>query len=354
VRIGLLARSENRGLGIQSLEFFRRLPVNDVLIVDMGELARGFARHDERYLNVASERGGVTVGVAEYRNGFFVDEALVRDWLHGLDVVFSVETLYDPRFHLWANEARVATVIQLNPEFIKPDVFEPTAWWAPTTWRLDQLPAGTRLVPVPVSLDRFTVGAQVPDDQPMRVLHVVGHRAASDRNGTQLFQQSLRYLQHQIHARIITQDERLLPFRPRPKATCEVVLNGVVDYWSLYENADVLVLPRRYGGLSLVVQEAAASGLALVLTDCSPNETWPSLRVRARPRGGLRAPVGHVQLWECMPRTLAETIDRLSEDRVLLKEQREAARAWADDHSWERLAPLYMKELARAANLAAG
>lgn len=348
MKLGLLARSEDRGLGIQSLEFFRNLPVDKVLIVEMGELAGGFPRHDDRYFD--HPRSVATI--ATYKDGFFIDEAAIRHWLRGLDIVFSVETLYDPRFHLWAQEAGVATVIQLNPEFIKPDVFSPTEWWAPTRWRIDELGVEAKYIPVPVALDRFPSPNLIGPDGPLRVLHVVGHRAAADRNGTQIFFQSLRYLQSQIKVRVITQDSRVLPFQSRHRQGTEVVLGGVPDYWRLYDDADVLVLPRRYGGLSLIAQEALAAGLVPIMSDCSPNGDWPTVLVPARERGGLRAPGGMIPTWVANPRAVAAAIDQLASDRSDLEKRKVASRTWAEEHSWERLRPLYLSELERAASLA--
>lgn len=345
MRLGLLARSENRGLGLQSWEFFRHLPVTKTLVVDMGELSRGFPTFHERY--------GDSTSVVSYQDGG-LDEAATRHWLRDLDVVFTVETLYDPRFHTWANDAGVATVIQLNPEFIKPDVFEPTVWWAPTTWRLDSIGVEAVHVPVPVALDRFTEVTPASDEGPLRVLHVVGHRATADRNGTQLVHQALRYARKAVDLRVITQDDRLIPFRQRPPHQTKVVFNGVKDYWELYRDANVLLLPRRYGGLSLVVQEAAAAGLALVLTDCSPNETWPSVRVPARQRGGVKAPGGLVPAYEARPQAIAAILEQFTDDRELVRERQRAARAWAEQNSWDRLRPLYLQELERAITLANG
>ena len=39
----------------------------------------------------------------------------------------------------------------------------------------------------------------------------------------------------------------------------------------LYKNFDALILPRRYGGLCLPMNEALMSGLPVIMTDISPN-----------------------------------------------------------------------------------
>ena len=48
MRVGVVARGENRGLGIQSWETARALDAR-ALVVDMGELARGFPSDPGRF-----------------------------------------------------------------------------------------------------------------------------------------------------------------------------------------------------------------------------------------------------------------------------------------------------------------
>jgi len=128
----------------------------------------------------------------------------------------------------------------------------------------------------------------------------------------------------------------------------------VHDYWRAYDGMDALVLPRRYGGLCLPVQEAMAAGLAVVMTDCPPNPTmWPVLPVRARAKGELGTPSGPVKMWEADERLLGAQLDALAADRGALHEAQAASRAWAVAHSWEALLPMYREELALACDRAA-
>lgn len=348
MKIGLIARGEDRGLGIQSWEFSRGMRPDRTLLVDMGELARGFPVHADRY-------PGATV--APFLDGQ-LDEAIVRPWLEGLDAVFVAETIYDERIITWCRAAGTATVVQLNPEFYKhadtPDLLHPTAWWAPSPWRLEHLAPGTRLVPVPVALDRWPERTTAPHDQPLRVLHVVGHRAASDRNGTTEVLVAAPFLRGPTVLHLMTQDRRLpSPRGVRRGVTVKVHLGGVSDYWRLYDGYDVLVLPRRYGGLCLPVQEAMAAGLAVVMTDTEPQRSfWPVVTVPTRHQGVLRTATGDVPLALAHPHRLAETLDRLNSDRGELEAAQAAGRAWAVAHSWDAMRSLYVDEFERAASTA--
>ena len=149
MRIGVIARADNRGLGIQTWEVARHLEVERVLVVrEPGSERRGFHPQLDRF------PGAAIVEFGQYNDGE-LDEEICRGWLDGLDVIYSAETLYDWRISGWAREAGCATVVHANPEFYKHSVDSldhPTAWWSATPWRLGFLPRETRVVPMPMKV----------------------------------------------------------------------------------------------------------------------------------------------------------------------------------------------------------
>jgi glycosyltransferase involved in cell wall biosynthesis len=322
--IGVVARADNRGLGHLTWEACRALQPDRVLVVVPSDgRARGFEQHVERY------PGAVVV---EWANGV-LDRDTVADFLIGLDAVYLAETPYDDRFLRWARVAGVRATLHAMPEFWRPEWdVEQVHVWNPTRWRHDTLPARAEVVGVPVPLDRWPDPAPHRDG-PATFVHIAGHRTAGDRNGTITLLRALRFTRQPMRLRVFAQGS--FP-RVRAPANVEldVVRDGSHDYWRAYDDADALVLPRRYGGLSLPVQEAAGAGLALVLSDVEPNSMWPSVRVTAHGRGHVRAPGGDVRSHETDPRRLAMALDRLSTDVELRHAQQHAARAWAGAHSW--------------------
>lgn len=345
MKIGAIVRAEDRGIGLQVWEFCRAMQPERTLLVDMGELARGFPPHPERY-------PGATV--VHYEHGELVPTATVREWLDGLDVVFCVETFYDWRIPGWARDVGCATVCQVNPEFMRPPEelpSLPTRWWAPTPWRLNLLPPDTRVVPVPVADDRFPFA--IPErGQQLRVLHVAGHRAMNDRNGTQLLLQGTPRM-GAMHLTVMTQDERRIgvPRSTRQGLTAECRHGGIADYWRLYEDQDVLVMPRRYGGLCLPVQEAMASGLAVVMSDAEPQRSfWPVMTVRtATTAPKHRCPGGRLAMSNARPEAIAEALNTLAKDPEALIELQQASLEWAKAHRWSVMRDLYERELADVA-----
>lgn len=342
MKIGAVVRGQDRGIAIQAGEFCRAMQPERTLLVDMGELARGFPVFPERH-------PGATV--VRYEHGQLPEQA-VREWLDGLDVVFAVETLYDWRIPAWAAEVGCATVVQSNPEFMRP-VDElpsvPTRWWNPTPWRQSFMPPGTKVVPVPVADDRHTFVIPEPTDT-LRVLHVAGHVAMADRNGTMLVVEAIRRMRGPVSVRIISQDDKLRLPRLRSPVPVEVVTGGVENYWDLYADADVIVQPRKYGGLHLPGQEAMANGLALVMSDTEPQRSiWPMVPIRSAtgiPR--LQCPGGRLALTNARPESIAQIVNELAVDRGRLVEQQERSLAWAEANRWSVLRPLYETELAEA------
>lgn len=337
MKVGLLARSEDRGLGIQTWEWFRHMDARALVIEPTGE---PFATHPERY------PGQTRV---QFTDGL-LPEAEVRAWLDGLDVVYTAETFYDWRLTGWADDVGCATVCHINPEFYRAREARPSAWWAPTTWRLEHLPPRTRVVPVPIALDRWPCLPEREEGAPLRWLHVVGKRAMADRNGTTSVVQAIRRVRRS-HAFVLrAQESRMAAARSashRVKVTSESV--NLADYWQLYSGADAMVLPRRYGGLCLPALEAMGAGLPVVMTDTSPQaDDWPVTCVASRPGRALHMSGGAIQPVDVNIRALADLMDSWADDPALFQEARDTAHAFALSHSWDTLAPLIREELARA------
>lgn len=318
MRLGLVARAENRGLGIMSWEFARHLDPK-VLIVDIGDRA-GFPAFFDRYPDATRAR---------YRSG--LNERVVRHWLAGVDVVYHAETFYDPAFPRWAHDAGVASILHVMPEFFRGA--EPfVRYWAPTTWRLDHLPPATEVVPVPVALDRWPSPVDL-HEKPCRWLHVAGKATLADRNGTGTVLAAAQHLRRPCSLTIVCQDATVaIPATPRHVDVR--VVSGATDYWALYTDHDALVMPRRYGGLSLPVQEAMGAGLAVLMSDCSPNpHTWPAALVATTEGPPERMPAGAVPVHTIDPEHLARAMDTLADPAIRHHWQR-AARGWARAHSW--------------------
>lgn len=349
LRCGVFARASDRGLGMLAREVVRHLSPERVLIIRPdAESKAGLVCHREWYPADSQ--------IARY-DGRRLNESQVKAWLRGLDVVLHFETLYDYRVADFARDAGAVSVAWLMPEYHGmgrgPGAPEPDQWFAPTSWRLDHLPERTRVVPVPVPIDRWPVPARA-DDGPPRWLHVGGapYPVSHDRNGTRIFLNALQFLKGEHRVTIRSQGVPLpLPVRPARDVHVEVHTTPVDDYWRMYDDADALVLPRRYGGLSLPANEAMGAGLALVMPAVSPNLDWPIVPVTASVENHIAMSGGQIPYACVDPRDLAEQMDALAASPDRLREAQREAREWAQAHSWEALGPTIVAELERAAGL---
>lgn len=334
MKIGVIGRSEQRGLGIQLTEFVANMPVDRVLHVVIPK--------SKWPVRPAAFQPVSTTHVVFAET---LPEAEVREWLEGLDVVFTAETVYDWSFIKWAKEANVKVVIQGNPEFYKNDkekLPEPDAWWWPTPWRTSLIPEGP-VVPVPVPpLTPVVAGA--PDEAVLNVVHVAGHRAAGDRNGTELFLAALKFVTSKVNVHLYGQDGHFDQFRKQPHGCINIFEHGVEDRWEMFDGAHIVVLPRRYGGLCLPAQEAMRAGCAVMMPDCSPNSFWPTVPMPCQPGQTQLTPAGPIRTYYTKPRDIASGIDQLCNNRSNLMKAQTASFRWAEEHSWTLLRETYMNQ----------
>lgn len=348
MKFGLIARAEDRGLGIQTWEIARNLRPDRVLIVDMDGLNAGYSQHFDRYLDL-----GLSVTIVHHSEMGNPD--VVGPWCSGLDVIYTAETFYRWAFCDIARANGARTVCHLNPEFFKHCADDwneplPDVWWAPSPWLRDhpKMPE-TTFVPMPVPTDRW------PDPAPeidgvVTFVHPSGHPASLDRNGTRLLFASLRLVTQKMNVVMVSQVGSF----PRPGRTASgvkyrSVIGGVRNYWDVPTLGDVVVIPRKYGGLCLPALEAAGAGRALVMTDCSPNTYYPAVLAECTTADTtLAVGVGELPLHDVSPRALAHAMDLLADPAVCAVQQ-QRAREWADEHSWARLRDEWVGQLTAVA-----
>jgi len=342
VKVGLLARANQRGIGHQSFEAYRHYPFDRTMVVLIPDLK--FPDNMKRYPDASTIH-------LETRTHSLTEGKVVR-WLKGLDVIFSVETLYDWKVADWARENGIATVVQGNPEFWvhrrKPELPNPDLWVWPTPWRpFDDMPEQWVLpVPVPDNVPRI---AGDPDDDKMVVLHVAGHRALADRNGTDTFFEAIARIRRPCEIRVVGQDGQLpKPSRIPRHVNLVQIPSGVEDRWEMYRGVHLVVLPRRYGGLCLPAIEAAACGCAVMMPKVPPNDIWPIIPLDVRQGRQLQVQAGFIQTWNTTTDAIAYQIGTLEEHRFRLLARQQEAWEWAQRNTWSALEPLYHDTFAAA------
>lgn len=266
MRLGLLAYATDTGLGNQTRNIYEYLKPHKTMLVDISKFNH-LPVHDEWYQY-------------HIRTNGYPSREEIDSFLYDLDIIIICESPLNYYLIERANSLGIKTVLQYNYEFLDyyngRDLPKPTVFAAPTTWNIDKVRSivnhRTDLLNVPVDTaklpQRNIVAAR-------HFFHIAGRPAVYDRNGTNDFIAAVRMLHSIIDAKYTIYCQN--PTKELQLA-CEKLpidlISHVDDYQSMYEHGDVLVLPRRYGGLCLPAQEAIGCGIPVIMPDVSPNNEW--------------------------------------------------------------------------------
>lgn len=329
MKIGLIARADNTGLGIQSKEFFDHIPCKP-FVIDSSLLGNSpvLTPHPDRY------------GVKPYqlRKGESIPEREIQNFIRGIDLLFAIETPYNYRFISACREKGIKTVIQLNYEFLEyPSTLpQPDLLAAPSLWHFDQIPERKMFLPVPVNTRVFN-----PTRVERTFIHIAGRPAIHDRNGTQVLLNALRYVRNQMTVIIRSTEPLKRPFIPR-NVNLIIDTQNRLNYWDAYAGG-VLVMPRKYGGLCLPINEALGAEMPVIAPDISPNNLWLPKEWLTPARKSItlkaRKPV---DVYEPDVRALANNMDKFCEPDFY-DTARSKTKELKNQISWENLLPLYNK-----------
>lgn len=284
MKIGLLACSSNTGLGYQTRDFFNYIKCNKTLIYDIST-ANGMPVDHE----------WASGSIHKITKGLPTNEEC--EWLvDDMDLIFVAETPLNYYLFEYARKKCVKIVLQYNYEFLQyirnmalpvPDVFA-----SPSHWEIQKVKdlglSRVEYLPVPVVTEfrkpeiKKTVN---------RILHVAGRPAMHDRNGTSEFLEMIqdkifllseyRHIQFKIcmqkprEANTIALYEKMRPRIEKAKHQLGERLEIVWDAENqdqMFGDSDMMVLPRKYGGLCLPLWEAMSYGLPVIMTKIAPND----------------------------------------------------------------------------------
>lgn len=271
MRLGIIARSDKTGLGNQTYELTKMLNPDKVLLINSF-----YFNKNEQFPKLY--RG---YNVTESSRGFITDEE-ARNFLEGLDAVLSCETFYNGNFVNIAKQLGVKTLLQYNFEFLDhlrdPNLPVPDVFIAPSMWNFDVVlnsfgkKARVVHLPPPTSLEKFASAREsnITDKPHNKILHIAGKIADADRNGTNTVMEMLKYSKADYELVIKVQNPQKLE-RPPGDSRLRIDSSNPDNSADLYVGFDAMVLPRRYAGLCLPMNEALLSGLPVFMTDISPN-----------------------------------------------------------------------------------
>ena len=308
MRIGLIARSDNTGLGNQTRNLARMLHPDEVMLINSTSF-NGNKQYPEKYdqYNVTTING-------------FPSYAEINDWLKGLDVVVTCEVFYSLHFVDIARDLGVKTVNHYNWEFAdylrNPSLSLPDKLLSPSKWNLEyanKIWGNVSYLPTPIFIDDFVSAkeANMVKNVKKRFLHIMGKAAVNDRNGTEDLVNALKYCRSDFELVIKSQIPTMPAYMKDPRITFDNT--NPKDEVDLYKGFDAMIIPRRYGGQCLPMTEALCAGLPVIMTDISPNNTVlpPHWLVKSHNRGGFMARTW-VELYSADLPLLAERIDQFA------------------------------------------
>jgi hypothetical protein len=320
MRLGIIARSDNTGLGNQTKELIDMLNPSSILLIDSTPFNKN-KQHPEWYKDYDC-----------IRSTGFPSLQQIKLFLNQVDVVISCETFYDQNFVRYAQRRGVKTILQYNYELFgnlaATNLPVPDVLLSPSVWHIDHV---TKLfgkqskvihLPPPTNPLTFSGAKEINlSKDHNRILHVAGKKAAKDRNGTNTVLEMLKYSKADYELVIRSQSEIETNIKDS-RLTIEI--GNPDNREDMYSGFDAMVLPRRYAGLCLPMNEALMSALPVFMTNISPNShvlpnEW---LVKTRLLETFRTKV-RIELFEADAVALAETIDSYvnSDNKIIQKEK---------------------------------
>ena len=312
MRLGIIARSDNTGLGNQTKELVDMLKPAKILLIDSTPFNKN-SQHPEWYKDYDC-----------IKSTGFPTLQQIKLFLKEVDVVISCETFYDQNFVRYAKKYGVKTILQYNYELFgnlaAPNLPLPDILLSPSVWHIDHVKKlfGNQSkvihLPPPTSPLIFSGAKEINMSKDHnRILHIAGKKAAKDRNGTNTVLEMLKYSKADYELVIRSQSEIETTIKD---SRLKIEIGNPDSREEMYSGFDAMVLPRRYAGLCLPMNEALMSALPVFMTDVSPNnyilpKEW---LIKSFSIGTFRTKV-RVDLFEVDTKELALSIDNYINDK---------------------------------------
>lgn len=269
-RLGIIARCDLTGLGIQSRNWVRLLDPEKVIVINSEPF-----NNNEQHFEWYSDRQNAYV-----INGF-IDPHEINPILDNIDVLLSFEAIYNYDVFRVARERGIKTILQNNWEFTdylrQPYLPMPDLLVNHSYWNLDKqqalFPEITEYCATPLFIEDYeSIYTQNMSRtaKKKRFLHIAGRKTYEDRNGTSDLLEAIKLIPYQHDFELIVKTQSVeIPYDLDPRVIID--RTSPVDEKELYRDFDAMILPRKYAGACLPMNEALASGLPVIMTDIDPN-----------------------------------------------------------------------------------
>lgn len=269
--LGIIAFANQSGLGYQTKRLVELIKPERVIVIDSSPFSKNTKQNFHWYQNFNG-----------YKIKGFPRDYEVDVFLKGLTHIFMCENPLNFRILSKSRELGIKSFVQVNFEFCdnyaNPAFPEPDYFIMPSYWKIPEMKeryGEERVIylPPPLSMQEFSSTRDVNlkrSGERKKFLHIVGTLAAYDRNGTIDLLKSLQHIDADFSLTIRSQQPLPDEYMTHDyRVAYKIGSDEEPD--QIYKDYDALILPRRYAGLCLPVNEALASALPVVMPDISPN-----------------------------------------------------------------------------------
>lgn len=249
------------------------------------------------------------------------------------DILLMFETPFDWTIIPRARAKGIKTVLMPMYECTPlPNIYESDVILTPSDLDQQYYPHGKRInVPVPNWVEwkeRKTAKTFV---------HNAGNGGLGGRNGTKELIEAMKHVKSPIKLIIRSQEPSF-----KVDDTRIEVVNGNLAPEELYSEGDVFIFPEKFNGLSLPMQEAFASGMAVMGGDRFPMNVWLPKE--------LLIPVESYKEEQILtkfksavysPQTIAETIDKWYNQDITRYSL--LGKKFKEENSWQKLKEKYVE-----------
>jgi len=240
--IGLIARCDNSGLGSMSWELAKHIKFDQIKLQSNGR----YQTYPDRFYNV-------------------VDDLTT-------DIVIGIETMYG--YQKKPNQKLV--LIPMYECSYKSEVAKADKVIAVSLLDKQYYPEA-EFIPWPINTElikyKHHTKAKV-------FVHNAGHGGLGGRNGTKELIEAMQYVKAEISLIIRSQ----VPIESKD-SRIEVIVKDYENYWDIWGTGDVFVFPEKFNGLSLPIQEAIGSGMAVMCTNRFPFNAYLPREIMIEPSG---------------------------------------------------------------------
>lgn len=269
MKLGIIGYANNCGLGNMTQDLIRVFDIDKHMICDGGSKGT--------YPELSTAKDKVIL------NKWAPLDSELRNFLSDVDVMFTVETTYNPNLFKICREMGVKTVFLPMWEWFEweryygADIYICTSKFCVNYLKKD-IPNGVPLdsivdLPWPVDTNKFKFKERCRDGV-RTFVHNAGFGGLNWRKGTIEATNAFMMLDNP-DIRLLLRAQFPLSMLPNYEKIMRdnrihVVNEDMLSNEMLYEDGDVLLYPARYDGQALVVEEAMACGFPVYFTDASP------------------------------------------------------------------------------------